>query len=103
LLSASPTHCLYYSGDFDARGLQIAAYLQARYPGRCHPWRFDPDSYMTALQPGGIQASAHELDGLSALPQTFDSLIAFMRDRRTWAYQEGITQLLIYDITCVFS
>jgi hypothetical protein len=32
LLGESPDDCLQYSGDFGLKGLQIAAYLAARYP-----------------------------------------------------------------------
>lgn len=41
LLQEAPGNCLHYSGDFDLKGLQIAAYLVTRYTGRCHPWHFD--------------------------------------------------------------
>jgi len=70
---------LYYSGDFDLKGLQIAAYLMARYPGRCHPWRFDPKSYLFALQsrqedgPATGHPRASELAMLSTLPHDFRS------------------------------
>ncbi|HVB75193.1 MAG TPA: TIGR02679 domain-containing protein [Ktedonobacteraceae bacterium] len=98
LLRSSPHINLRYSGDFDAKGLQIAAYLLARYAGRCHPWRFDPDTYLSALQPGGIQAPSSDLALLNALPETFAPLLALMRAKGMWAYQEGITRLLIDDI-----
>ncbi|GAC1565322.1 MAG: hypothetical protein NVS3B14_02620 [Ktedonobacteraceae bacterium] len=98
LLSSTPHYTLHYSGDFDARGLQIAAYLLDRYPGRCHPWHFDPDTYMTALQPGGIQASAGELALLNTLSASFAPLVTLMQVKGMWAYQEGIADLLINDI-----
>lgn len=95
LLAASPTHRIYYSGDFDLKGLQIAAYLIARYPDQCHPWRFDADSYAVALQAGGVEARAGELEMLHALPDVFATLIVCMQEKRMWAYQEGIAGLLI--------
>ena len=104
LVAASPDNALYYSGDFDLKGLQIAAYLMARYPGRCHPWRFDPDSYTLALQsePEIEAVAAHpqqsELDSLSTLPDSFVPLIKKMQERKAWAYQEGIARLLAGDI-----
>jgi uncharacterized protein (TIGR02679 family) len=104
LVAASPDNALYYSGDFDLKGLQIAAYLMARYPGRCHPWRFDPDSYTLALQsePEIEAVAAHphqsELDLLGTLPDIFAPLIKKMQERRVWAYQEGIARLLAEDI-----
>ena len=99
LLSASPTCTLCYSGDFDVRGLQIAAYLLARYPGRCHLWRFDCDTYSVVLRQGGIAAPAADLALLNTLPEIFAPLVALMQEEAMWAYQEGITRLLIDDIT----
>ena len=104
LLAASTDNTLYYSGDFDLKGLQIAAYLMTRNPGRCYAWRFDPDSYTLALQSklGADITPAHantsELDMLNTLPDIFAPLIAKMQEKRAWAYQEGITHLLIEDI-----
>ena len=39
VLQSNPTARLLYSGDFDLKGLQIAAYFLARYAGRCDLWR----------------------------------------------------------------
>ncbi|HEY6542920.1 MAG TPA: DUF2399 domain-containing protein, partial [Ktedonobacteraceae bacterium] len=98
LLNASPAYNLRYSGDFDARGLQIAAYMLARYPGRCHPWRFDCDTYSVVLRQGGIPAPIADLALLNTLPEVFAPLVALMQETGTWAYQEGITHFLIEDI-----
>lgn len=98
LLAQSPGNNLHYSGDFDLKGLQIAAYLLARYPGRCHPWHFDPDSYTTSMQVGGVSARASELNMLNALPGVFAPLIATMQEHKKWAYQEGIVHLLAADV-----
>lgn len=104
LVAASPDNTLHYSGDFDLKGLQIAAYLMGRYPGRCQPWRFDPDTYTLALQsePEAEVVTAHprqsELDLLGTLPNSFAPLIKKMQERRAWAYQEGIARLLAEDI-----
>lgn len=98
LLAASSHYRLHYSGDFDIKGLQIAAALMTRYPGRCHPWHFDADSYEVALRSDGVPARTSELDMLSALPRDFAPLAAKMQESKVWAYQEGITHLLIEDI-----
>ncbi|MCM1233765.1 MAG: TIGR02679 family protein [Ruminococcus flavefaciens] len=44
LLAAENT-ALFYSGDFDGKGLSIAAQLCARYPKLLHPWHLTPDDY----------------------------------------------------------
>jgi uncharacterized protein (TIGR02679 family) len=98
LLEESPDNRLYYSGDFDLKGLQIAVYLAARYPGRCHPWRFDPATYELALKSDGIEAHASELSMLNTLSDNFASLITMMQDKRKWAFQEGIVDLLVEDV-----
>lgn len=98
LLEESPDNRLYYSGDFDLKGLQIAAYLGARYPGRCHPWHFDPASYEIALKADGIEAHAIELSMLNALPEVFKSLVTSMQEKQRWAFQEGIVDLLVRDL-----
>ncbi len=98
LLAQSTDNLLYYSGDFDIKGLQIAAYLLARYPGRCHLWHFDSNAYRVALQHGGLAASASELAMLDTLPSVFRELANAMQEKGMWAYQEGITQLLARDV-----
>jgi uncharacterized protein (TIGR02679 family) len=96
LAESADNHC-YYSGDFDLKGLQIAAHLLARYPGRCHPWHIDPASYAIALQTDGVPARPSELDQLSSLPVIFAPLVTSMQEKKKWAYQEGIAHLLAHD------
>lgn len=98
LLSATPDHRLHYSGDFDIKGLQIAAYLMERYPGCCLPWHIDVEAYTLAMQADGITASKRDLELLNALSEVFTMLIEAIKAQGEWAYQEGILQLLIRDI-----
>jgi uncharacterized protein (TIGR02679 family) len=98
ILDESPDSSVYYSGDFDLKGLQIAAYLGAHYPGRCHPWHFDPASYEVALKADGVEARASELSMLNALPEVFTSLVTRMQEKQKWAFQEGVVDLLVEDI-----
>ncbi|WP_294518613.1 TIGR02679 family protein [uncultured Pseudoflavonifractor sp.] len=44
LLADSGTE-LFYSGDFDGKGLSITAQLWARYPRLFHPWHMMPEDY----------------------------------------------------------
>jgi len=98
LLSTTPANHLHYSGDFDVKGLQIAAYLMERYPGRCFPWHIDAEAYALAMQADGIPARQRELEILATLPAVFSSLVKTMQAQGKWAYQEGIAQLLITDV-----
>ena len=65
LLSATPVNRLHYSGDFDVKGLQIAAYLMERYPGRCFPWHIDAE---------GLHSSPAGQDGISARERELEML-----------------------------
>ncbi|GHO49807.1 TIGR02679 family protein [Ktedonospora formicarum] len=94
LVVASPDHHFYYSGDFDLKGLQIAAHLLARYTERLSPWHIDPEAYMLALQAGGLAAPTGELAQLKTLPSLFAPVVSKMQEQGQWAYQEGITHLL---------
>ena len=98
LLAQSPANELHYSGDFDLAGLKIATYLLERYPGRCHPWHFDPESYVKALHNEGVTANTADLAALSNLTEGFAALVAIMQEKGKWAYQEGIAQLLLEDV-----
>lgn len=98
LLAQSPDNTLYYSGDFDLKGLQIAAYLLARYVGRCRLWHIDHNAYETALYNGGIAARPNDLALLNTLPDAFTELVKAIQGRGMWAYQEGIARLLIADV-----
>ena len=94
----SEANQLFYSGDFDLAGLKIATYLVERYPGRCHLWRFDSESYVKALHDKGVPANSADLAALSNLPEIFAPLVAVMQEKGKWAYQEGITRLLLEDV-----
>lgn len=98
LTQATPDVQLYYSGDFDLQGLQIAHYLLTSYPQQCQLWRFDPTTYQTALHDCSADLEASELTGLANLPAAFAPLVTTMRQERRKAYQEGVTHLLLKDI-----
>ena len=98
LLSTTPVNRLHYSGDFDIKGLQIAAYLMERYPELCFPWHIDAEAYTLAIQADGIAAHKRELEMLDALPEVFAPLVEIIQTQGKWAYQEGIAQLLVADI-----
>jgi hypothetical protein len=95
LLNASPVHHLHYSGDFDLKGLQIAAHLLNRYADRCSLWHLDPASYALALQTEGVPAQESELAQLGSLPSIFAPLVTTLQAQKKWAYQEGIAHSLI--------
>ncbi|GER86492.1 hypothetical protein KDW_06540 [Dictyobacter vulcani] len=102
LAQDSADHHFYYSGDFDLKGLQIAAYLQDAYPQHCRFWHFDPQAYAMALGAGeGIVASSDELQQLQSSVERFGPLVEQMQMTGRWAYQEGIVSLLISDVLVI--
>jgi uncharacterized protein (TIGR02679 family) len=98
LLNAASVHHIYYSGDVDLKGLQIASHLLARYEGRCSLWHLDPASYALALQAEGVPAQESELAQLNSLPPVFAPLVAALQTQKKWAYQEGIAHSLIHSL-----
>ena len=70
-----------------------------RYTGRCRPWHFDRASYELALQTDGVEVPAKELGLLNTLPGIFTSLATMIQEKRKWAYQEGIVDLLVKDVS----
>lgn len=47
---------IYYSGDFDIRGIEMGHILAVRYGARFRSWRFNSDAYIH-----GIESSVHKL------------------------------------------
>jgi uncharacterized protein (TIGR02679 family) len=98
MLDHSHNH-LHYSGDFDVKGLQIAAYLQDFCVGHYDLWRMDAEAYTMALQMGGgVQVQDSDLQLLQSLPADFEQISQQMQIIKQWAYQEGIVQLLLADV-----
>ncbi len=89
---------LHYSGDFDLKGLQIAAALLEIHPQNCYPWCFDAVTYSQALHLEAVKASIQELTALAKLPSIFAPLTVAIQEEGKWAYQEGIVHLLLEDI-----
>lgn len=86
---------IHYSGDFDLKGLQIAASLLKRYPHNCLPWCFEPEVYIYMLENSdGVEAATTELADLKKLPDIFTPLVTKIIEKRKWTYQEGIISVL---------
>lgn len=94
---------IYYSGDFDPEGLQMAQKLIQRYPGRVRPWRYSLDDYQTCM-PGTMlpespvlpESRLAKLAGVTApeLAPVRDEMLA----RRRAGYQEGLIEQLAEDV-----
>lgn len=85
-LCATGAH-LFYSGDFDGRGLGIMARLLNRYPEAASPWRMTADDYVAALRDG---STALDITGLDRVKAMFPELVAEMTTRGQAAHHEAL-------------
>lgn len=86
---------LFYAGDFDLGGVQIAATILERYPGAASPWRMTAADYRAAtsedcrtFDPASLQRTAVH----------FPELVAEMTARRQTAHHEGLIPRLKEDL-----
>jgi uncharacterized protein (TIGR02679 family) len=87
---------LFYGGDFDAKGLEIAALVLARYPGAASPWRMTVDDYRDALRTEG---RALEPGAVDRAARPFPVLAAEIAARGQAAHQEGLLPALKRDVS----
>jgi uncharacterized protein (TIGR02679 family) len=88
---------IYYSGDMDPEGLWMAQRLKNRYPGHIKIWRMDPESYSTALSEENITERIPQLKNID--DPILKETAKVMAQKRLAAYQEGLLELLINDIS----
>lgn len=87
---------IFYGGDFDAKGLEIAAQVLARYPGAASPWRMSVDDYRDALRTEGRALEPGAVDRAAAV---FPALAAEIAARGQAAHQEGLLPALKADLS----
>ncbi|EKP95371.1 protein of unknown function DUF2399,protein of unknown function DUF3323 [Thermaerobacter subterraneus DSM 13965] len=109
-LGAGPGPCperarLYYSGDFDVAGLEIAYSVITRYGAAACPWRMTAADYRHALAATAGDAGARRFDpgerrrlerlrARGFLPELIDEMLAVGHP----AYQEGLIDRLLADL-----
>jgi hypothetical protein len=86
----------FYGGDFDAKGLEIAAQVLARYPGAASPWRMTVEDYRDALRTEGRALEPGTVDRAA---RTFPALAAEIAARGQAAHQEGLIPALTRDLS----
>lgn len=94
LLRAAGAH-LFYSGDFDAKGLEIATVVLERYSPGASPWRMTPADYRRALR--GDHATLDSA-ALQRAGRFFPELVAAMGERRQAVHHEGLIDDLTRDL-----
>lgn len=85
---------LYYSGDFDLKGLEIGVRLFNRYEDSFRQWCFDCDTYLSVNK--GIAMEKDHLKGLRNIYVPWDSkLIDSMMLKKVALYQESFIKYLV--------
>ncbi|MCU6708690.1 TIGR02679 domain-containing protein [Paenibacillus sp. J5C_2022] len=92
---------IYYSGDFDVKGIEIGNVLATRYASCFKPWRFDAAAYESgcdhAFSPG-VVFSDEDCMRLGKLQAVWDQLLCDkMSRKKRKLYQEEILTSLIFD------
>lgn len=87
---------LFYSGDFDAAGLEIAASVLGRYCENASPWRMAPADYTSAIRADGDEVDARSLQRVR---REFPELVVQMMEQRCVAFQETLIPSLADDLT----
>jgi len=88
---------LFYSGDFDPEGLQMAQRLMDRLGESVRPWRYGPENYGHCMSETPL--SAHRLAKLQAItaPQLLPVKDAMLAEQKA-GYQESLIDALAADI-----
>lgn len=97
LAASNGSSILWYSGDFDPKGLEIASTILNRYPGRSRPWRLDVTTDEQCAR-RGLPTDEDRLRGLDRVTHWFPELANTMRRHHVLVYQEALVDQLLYDI-----
>jgi uncharacterized protein (TIGR02679 family) len=92
--SAAGAH-IFYSGDFDVRGLQIARRVMTRFPEHSSPWRMSSVDYLAAIRGERSNLDTHALDCEKPF---FPDLVAQMTTRGQRAHHEGLIASFTADL-----
>lgn len=88
---------VYYSGDFDPEGINIAYRLKERYKDKLILWRYDIQTYKSITSEVEFnERRLKQLDKISS-PDLKD-LVEYIKDTKKCAYQELLVREYIEDI-----
>lgn len=91
---------IFYSGDFDVKGLEMGVVLANRFPEQFSPWRFDAHTYVEPVLPcpNGPDFSQAELNRLFQLKVPWDAKLTLAMHRKGHrVFQETLISVLIED------
>lgn len=88
---------LYYSGDFDPEGLQIAQKLKDRYGHRMHLWRYSEECYRVSMSE--VELAGDRIKKMESLKESQLKIIASLISKTKRAgYQERLVEGYISDM-----
>lgn len=88
---------IYYSGDLDPTGMDIADRLWQRYGNAVHMWRMDAEDYKKSISEEVL--SERQLAKLDRLKNTTLCRTAeYLRKEKRAGYQENLLIQLLYDV-----
>ncbi|MCY0895354.1 MAG: TIGR02679 domain-containing protein [Alicyclobacillaceae bacterium] len=90
---------MFYSGDFDVKGLQMAITLQERYGRSLRPWRMDSATYRRAVsedQPLFTEVERNLMEQMSVIWD--EQLLPTMLSMRRKVFQEHLVSVLQQDV-----
>lgn len=96
LLAASGTE-LFYSGDFDGKGLSIAAQLWQRYPGQLTLWHMSPEDYEKCRSEVALSTASRALLQ-SCVGTPLEETSQAVEERGMAGYQELLLSRLEQDL-----
>ena len=88
---------IYYSGDLDAEGMDIADRLWQRYGDKVRMWRMDVEDYNESISQELL--SERQLAQIEHLKNpTLNNTAEFVRKKKRAGYQENLLEQLLRDI-----
>lgn len=84
---------IFYSGDFEWGGLNIAHRLRERYAGAVRPWRMDKRDYQAALRSGARSPDPRIVNLREAFPEVVPAV-----EQHGVAFQEELLDALWSDL-----
>ncbi|UOF91233.1 TIGR02679 domain-containing protein [Fodinisporobacter ferrooxydans] len=89
---------IYYSGDFDVKGLSMAVGLMKRYGSQLIPWRMDTETYLSAVRNDNPNFTENEHKLLNQLDIPWDEqLLQTMKETGRKVFQEQVLDRLVQD------
>lgn len=88
---------LYYSGDFDAKGLEMAIGLHKRYDNAFVPWLFDTSTYLSSV--AGTELSNEQKKRIGLISVPWDQHLSDAIIKRGYiVYQETLVDRILSEI-----